>query len=375
MTTIEAPEKTITRDDLVALARGAAILGTGGGGDPYIGRLLAEQALDRHGPVTLLPPAELPDDAVVMPVAMMGAPTVMVEKLPSAEQFTAVLTALGNYLGRTPTHLACIEAGGVNSTIPIVAAAELGLPLIDGDGMGRAFPELQMVLPTLYGIQASPMVIADEKGNIGVLDTIDNPWAERLARTATVEMGCSTIIANYSMIGAQARTSFVPGTLSLCLRLGNAVDHARRTMTDPVRAVAELLGGRVVHTGKVTDVSRRTTTGFARGSARIAGSGGDSHPNTSTELTLNFQNEHLLATRDGETACTTPDLIITVEADTGEPITTEALRYGHRVAVITAPADPRWHSSGGLVLAGPRYFGYQTDPIRWDGTGSAGGAL
>ena len=36
---------TITADDLTALARGAAVLGTGGGGDPHIGKLMARQAM------------------------------------------------------------------------------------------------------------------------------------------------------------------------------------------------------------------------------------------------------------------------------------------------------------------------------------------
>ena len=95
---------------------------------------------------------------------MMGAPTVMVEKLPSLERSTAPVRALAQYLGRTLTHIACAEAGGVNSTIPIAAAAALGLPLIDADGMGRAFPELQMVLPTLYGIDRIPAGDQRRKG-------------------------------------------------------------------------------------------------------------------------------------------------------------------------------------------------------------------
>ena len=33
------------------IALGAAVLGTGGGGDPYIGRLMATQAIEDHGPV------------------------------------------------------------------------------------------------------------------------------------------------------------------------------------------------------------------------------------------------------------------------------------------------------------------------------------
>ncbi len=44
---------TITPAHIDGLARGAAVLGTGGGGDPYIGALLARQALT-SGDVTVV---------------------------------------------------------------------------------------------------------------------------------------------------------------------------------------------------------------------------------------------------------------------------------------------------------------------------------
>jgi hypothetical protein len=353
---------TIAEEDLEALARGAAVLGTGGGGDPYVGRLLAAQALREHGPVELVAPADLPDDANVFPVAMMGAPTVMVEKTPSTERIGDTVAALAEHLGVTPTHIACIEAGGVNSTFPLVAAAQLGLPVVDGDGMGRAFPELQMVLPTLSGIAATPMSIADEKGNVGVLMTVDNRSAEALARSLTITMGCAAIISNYAMTGAQARESLAAGTLSLCTRIGRRLEEVRAEHGEAVAAVADELGGRLLHTGKVVDVARRTATGFARGSAVVAGESG--------ELVLEFQNEHLVARRNGVVQVSTPDLIIVLDTDSGEPVTTEALRFGHRVSVVAAPADERWHSPGGIALVGPRYFGYETDPVRFDGAGA-----
>lgn len=354
---------TITPAHIGNLARGAAVLGTGGGGDPYIGALLARQAL-ASGDVSVLGLDEVPDDAHVLFVAMMGAPTVMVEKLPSLEEVVKPVLALGAQLGRPVTHIACAEVGGVNSTIPIAAAASLGLPLVDADGMGRAFPELQMVLPTLYGVTASPFAFGDEKGNIGVLQTADNSWTERIARVACVEMGCSVMIAGFSMSGAAARESLVAGSLSRCIAIGERIIAAREAKTDPVAATVELLGGRELFDGKVVDVQRATTTGFARGRARIDGEG-------SSSLTLQFQNEHLVAESGGGILATTPDLIMVLEGESGEPITTEGLRYGQRVRVIAAPADERWHSAAALAMVGPGYFGYDMPAHRFDGSISA----
>lgn len=357
---------TITSAHIDGLARGAAVLGTGGGGDPYIGALLARQAL-ASGDVTVVGLDEVPDDALVLFVAMMGAPTVMVEKLPSLAEVVEPVKALSVHLGRPITHIACAEVGGVNSTIPIAAAAALGLPLVDADGMGRAFPELQMVLPTLYGVTASPLAFSDEKGNTGVLQTVDNSWTERIARVACVEMGCSVMISGFSMSGSAARESLVAGSLSRCIEIGQRIAAARDEKTDPVGAVVDLLRGRELFDGKVVDVHRATTTGFARGRARIDGDAG-------ATLTLQFQNEHLVAEADGAVLATTPDLIMVLDGESGEPITTEGLRYGQRVRVIAAPADERWHSAAALAMVGPSYFGYDMAAHRFDGSISVGTA-
>ncbi|MCI0879445.1 MAG: DUF917 family protein, partial [Chloroflexi bacterium] len=58
--------------DLEAIAIGAGILGTGGGGNPYVGQLRAKQAIKKWGPVTVLAPEELPEDAQVVCVGGIG---------------------------------------------------------------------------------------------------------------------------------------------------------------------------------------------------------------------------------------------------------------------------------------------------------------
>jgi len=53
-----------------------------------------------------------------------------------------------------------------------------------------------------------------------------------------------------------------------------------------------------------------------------------------------------------------PDLIMNLELDTGEPITTEILRYGQRVAIIGLPAHPLMKTPRALKVVGPAAFGY-----------------
>jgi hypothetical protein len=342
--------------DLDDLAVGAAILGTGGGGNPYVGKLLARAAIREHGPVTIVDVDEVPDDALVVPSAMMGAPTVIVEKLPSGEEALQAFAALQEHLGREITHTMPIEAGGLNSTMPFTVAARLGIPVVDADGMGRAFPEVQMVTATIYGIPATPMALADEKGNRVLLDrTVDNRWTERLARSITVDMGSTALVAQYALSGRQLKEAMVPGTLRLATELGGLVREARARHEDPVGAIVERLAGRRLFTGKITDVERRTVAGFTRGEARLEGLRDEG------ELVLEFQNEFLVARRGDEILASVPDLITVVDSDTGEPTTTEELRYGFRVAVLAAPCDERWRSQAGLAIVGPRCFGYDFD--------------
>ncbi len=154
--------------------RGGAVLGSGGGGDPYIGRLMAEQAMGENGTVPVVDIDALDDDALVLPIAMMGAPTVMLEKFPSGREIPRLVEMMERLTGKRVAAILCIEAGGLNSTIPFIAAANMGLPIVDGDAMGRAFPELQMVSFTLGGLTASPMAMVDDKGNVASFDTVSN---------------------------------------------------------------------------------------------------------------------------------------------------------------------------------------------------------
>ena len=343
--------------DLDDIAVGGAILGTGGGGDPYIGKLMAQQAIRKFGEVRMIDIDEVADDELVVPCAMMGAPTVMIEKIPRGDEVLIAFQKLERFLGKKIGAILCAEAGGLNSTIPFVIGAMTGIPVIDGDGMGRAFPELQMVTFTMHGVSATPMVLVDDKGNSIILECIDNRWTERLARVATVEMGGSVLLSIYPMTGAVAKKAAVRGTLTLALRLGEILRESRAAHADAIAAIQSKLDARTIFQGRVIDIARRTETGFARGEAKFAGV----EDYRGHEYRIAFQNEFLIVERDGEPIVTTPDLITLLDADTGAPITTETLRFGLRVVAIAIPCSPQWRTPEGLALVGPRYFGYAVD--------------
>ena len=349
----------IGKEEIEHIAIGAALLGTGGGGDPYIGKLMAIQAVEEYGPITLLSPDEIEDGDLIVPSAMMGAPTVMVEKIPSGKEAKASFLALEKNLGRKIKATMPIEAGGVNSLLPLALAAELGLPVVDADGMGRAFPELQMVTFYLEGVQSTPMVLSDEKGNSIVLETVDGLWAERIARTATVTMGGSVMLSIYPMNGEQVKRSSIQHSLTLEQKIGEIITGGKQKNENPIPELLELLKGYKLFEGKVADISRKTEGGFAKGIASIQGL----NEYSDKSCQLNFQNEHLMAVSEGEILCMTPDLITVLDADTGLPITTEGIRYGARCVIIGIPCDAKWRTPRGIEVVGPRYFGYDTEYI------------
>jgi DUF917 family protein len=351
---------SVQKDDLEALGIGAGILGTGGGGHPRVGKLRLLTLLeDDEYPdaVDIVQPTDLAADATVTSVGGMGAPTIGVEKLPNGQEEINALESIERFAGRKVDALIPGEIGGVNSIVPLCVGLMTGLPVVDADGMGRAFPELQMDTFFIYGHPVNYAAISDEHGNTISYQDIDS--AKRLedfARAATVDMGGRAGYAFPLMAGEFVTEYSIPRTLSLIHELGRRVLDAQSGGGDPLGVIEETVNGQHMFTGKVTDVLRRNKEGFARGEVTLASL------DDSTELTIEFQNEFLIA-RDNEDSvlASVPDLICLVDKDTGLPVTTDALRYGQRLAVLGIPAPELLKTDSALDVVGPKVFGYDID--------------
>src|SRR6266516_6764196 len=256
--------------------------------------------------------------------------------------------------GRRVAALMAAEIGGSNGLVPISWAARMGLPVVDADGMGRAFPEVPQVAMHLAGISPSPAVMTEERGNLIVFRTISGHWIERLERAAAVEFGGCAASTEYTLTVAQARGGTVQNSVSMAIRIGEVLAAAQ---SDPVTALIAEIGAFRLATGKIIDVERRTTKGFVRGSVIVEGMGADA----GKLIRLELQNENLVALERGRVLASVPDLITVLDSETADAIATESIRYGQRVTVIAFACDPVWRTERGIAVAGPRAFDYDFD--------------
>ena len=348
----------VDEEAIEEIAIGAGILGTGGGGSPYVGKLMMLGHLGRGMTIPVVGPEEVADEATCISLGGMGAPIVSVEKVWRGDEPLVAMRALERYSGRTVQYVMPQEIGGSNSSRPLAMAAQAGLPVVDGDAMGRAFPELQMCTFSIYGLDCTPAAIADVRHDVALFPKLSSTaLLERYARVVTIQMGGSVGFAFPLMSGADLKRTAIPRTLTLAREIGRAVRQARAGHEDPIAALLAVTGGEVLFRGKVVDVERRMTGGFARGHLVVAGLEAD----RGQTRRIDFQNENLIV-RDGEAIVSAvPDLITLVDLTAAEPVTTEVVRYGLRVAVLGIPAPALLKTPAALAVVGPRAFGYEVD--------------
>ncbi|MBS0629386.1 MAG: DUF917 domain-containing protein [Verrucomicrobia bacterium] len=328
--------KSVVKEDLEALSLGCAFLGSGGGGNPAYDRLIAEHAIETYGDVQIITIEELSDEAMVVPMAFVGAPLIAMEKLSSGTEFDAIL----RHLNRQDIVLMPAEIGGANGLCCLAVAAKWGLPVLDADSLGRAYPQLQMTSCNLFGVSPSPAYFADSLGNLVVIEA-ESPYAlERIGRHVSMSMGSSCAVALYLMNGKEAREAVIPGALSNALSIGRAILEGRSQGVSLIQGV-------------ITEVSQAVVEGFLQGSVKINGE--------QKVVEVLYQNEFLIAREGEEVLATTPDILTIVELESGTPITSDALRYGLRVALLALPAPAIWKTTEGLALVGPKVFGYNVE--------------
>src|SRR5712675_494276 len=207
--------RELALDDIEALAVGAWILGTGGGGSPYLGLLNMRRLYGEGHRVELMSPLDLDDEDRVAVVWNMGAPLVGQERLADSRNIARAVAKQQEYSGVEFRAVMSLEIGGGNGIQPLMAAAHLGLPVVDADTMGRAYPEAQMTSVAVGGLTPYPCVLYDPRGIEAVVMKVPSwKWMERASRKVCVEMGSIASTCKAPRTGREVKDWGIPFTVT-----------------------------------------------------------------------------------------------------------------------------------------------------------------
>lgn len=365
-----------SRHECEDFVRGLCFLGTGGGGEPRLALEILLDSLEAHCPLGWVDAASLPDGAWTVMTCGIGG---RVEKGGTQEELAALGCSDERYdeLGATVAAVRALEAsrgvcvdaivpgetGALAVAVALAVGLEVGVPVVDGDyAGGRAVPEVDQGIPEFRGVPFYPMAFVTRWGDVIIVqDTVSIAMADRIARMMT--------LASYGVVGAcwdllpmsRARVLLVPDTLTKALEVGKVIRLARERGSDPVREAAAAVDGWLIFEGEVTDteVEDDQEYAFGVGIHTLAGLGKyEGH-----ELRIWYKNEYHMSWLDGNPFVSSPDSIIVVELETGEPRLSFGFGVGDRVAVLGRRAWQGYRTQEGLTVFGPRHFGFDLDYV------------
>ena len=354
-------------EDGAPLLEGLAIMGTGGGGSPSWGKAILENEFALGRRPTMVTLEEIDDEATVVSGGIMGSVKVLeamgVEEVMChwEERFELlkVTRAMETILSRKIDHVVPFEVGGLNTPVILSLGARMGIPIIDGDGLGRSAPETQMTSFIGHGISLTPMPLIDFHGNVVIVHEATDPtYPDRLGRWVVTNGGGLGANNHYPMSGRQAKEAVVPGTISQALELGRVVLRAREEGRDPVRAAAEALSGVLLFTGAVESLQEEEKMGFYYTIVSLKGLGED----TGRTARLVIKNETMLLSVEGEIKALFPDLVCMLEPTTGRGVMSVELETGTPLALVGVACHPRLReavrSPVGTLAFSPSRYGY-----------------
>ncbi|CDK26230.1 unnamed protein product [Kuraishia capsulata CBS 1993] len=362
--------------DLEFIRTGVYILGCGGGGTPYPQYLELKAMLEKGDVIRLVDPKNVQeysdknhDTKDVVIVGFLGSPTVAEEQIHGSDLMDAY-KLLVSETKQEANLVIDFEIGGANGMRGLFfgSSSQLNVPVVDGDLMGRAYPYVYQILPTVYSDSAvyAPSAMSDGNGNNLVMkDAISDFMVESVYRASLAEMGAHCGTAAY-LSSNQVVNHSVHNSFSLAWRIGRAVHIARISseIDHLPQKIIDAVGGnntaKHMFSGKIVGVERRLFKGHVYGECLIQDANDESK-----YLNVPFKNENIHAERrdsptsKGEIIASCPDLISVIDQDTGEALGTAEYRYGLLVFVLAMSPSNKWTDCAkGIAIGGPAAFGY-----------------
>ncbi len=356
----------IDGESVLSLYYGSLFTACGGGEYSDHLPITLERHIEEEGPVDLVSLQDLEEGSRFLSVGVLGS--MLEASLQTGREGVQVLRRLCERQQLEFDALFTIEGSSLNVLFPILVAGLAGVPIVDGDCMGRAFPEFQMTTAQAMGERVVPMSLLTPGGEYYHFEDLENLIFEIKAREIVSHEGGIAYFSGFPLDTQGLRKILLPDTLSFVRDVGscflNPDSYTRllRNITDVSKN--SLYGGAIeLFVGTMEEIHTSHEGGRTWSRIVLAGTGDYGNSN----LSLLAQNECLLAYRDDRVFAMVPDLITLVDLRTLKPLSLSALHSEMRIAVIGIPAPVRLKSRDMLNVLGPSCFGYSEEYIPIEG--------
>jgi DUF917 family protein len=360
--------RTLSEQEMVDMMQGSSIQASRSSNTATMVQRVKD-AMARGVKFTMIPLEDVPDDWVIANLVGVGGggaweyvrKRTQKQKLATIQNAPArAVEALARHVGRKIDAVIRFEPAG-QTLNTFLAAAELGVPVVDACLAGRAVPELSMQTSFASGVNTGPGALVTRWGDVVYLDkVVDDYRVEDLARALAVASGGGASMAYNPMSGRQLKQVAIPDDVSTSIRYGRVLREARESGKDPVSALLAASKGFKLFQGVVAKADMRGDGGFTWWDVEINGTG----PYVGHTYKVFVKNENLAAWLDGRPDAMSPDLICNLDPKTGDTIVGPSLggyNVNQEVALISIPAHRLWRTPKGIEILGPRHFGLDFD--------------
>lgn len=321
----------LLREDVTALARGYALLGSGGGGATTMLELMLARA-DRW-PIDIAAVTALDPATPCLGVAFVGSTMLLGERLPGEEPFARLLAAVERWVGHPVPAVCSLEGGGMNGLAPLTLAGTR--TVVDADCTGRAVPGLDQM--SLFVDRLPGLVFACDTGADGValVEAHRGIDAERVVRSAIIQaggVGCA-VLGGFTV--GDLHEHAIAGHLAHALDLGRAYLAAAAA---PLPLLADALGAELLAEGRIVSIAASAEDPHVN-TVEVSGLAGAVHR-------VVTRSETLAVLTDGLLVASAPAIIVIVDAVSREILEVTELRLARNVAVLAIPAPAWWNATG-----------------------------
>jgi len=318
----------LTHDMIEAAVVGGALLGGGGGGSMEEGRKMATLALDL-APVELVDIEDLNKESTLINVAAVGAPSAKTAYAEPVHYIKAV-ELLQKVADIKISGIISNELGGLAAVNGWLQAAMLGIPVVDAPCNGRAHPTGIMGTMGLHkngnykSIQAAIGGSVEKGTSVEIVAMGKMEKAASLIRSAAVQAGGLVSVARNPISLGYVKENAALGAIKQTISLGQSILSAKNKGAIAMAEEAcKFLQGEIVHVGEIREIFLECKEGFDVGKVEMG-----------NDYEITFWNEYMTLEKSGDRIATFPDLIMTIDAETGFPVTSAEISKGQKIVLI-----------------------------------------